>query len=93
MKNNGKLYNELILTRDAWGDELWHKVGEQLDLLTREGNICVVYNDDVSVGVVIIQYEHDDQHSGDGWGCANPYWLTPDDLDTLYEDDNNEYDG
>lgn len=83
MKSNRGDYNEIVLTGETWGEELWNKVGETLNTLTREGNVCIVYNDETSSDIIVIQYQHDDQHSHDCWGVANPYWLTAEEVEDL----------
>lgn len=77
-------YNQIVLSREDFGDDLWNVVGQQLSILTRAGNICVVYDDDVDI--VIIQYEHDDIHPKDNfgyYGVCNPIWLSYDEIQNI----------
>ena len=84
-KNKFVDYNEIVLCRDEFGDNLWNVVGQQLSILTKAGNICVVYDDDVDI--IVIQYEHDDTHifgdSMGAWGVCNPVWLTCEEIEKV----------
>ena len=83
-KNKFTDFNEIVLSKEEFGEDLWKVVGEQLKILTRAGEICVVYDDDVDI--VVIQHEHDDQHCRndfDYYGVDNPHWLTPGEWDII----------
>ena len=71
--------NEIVLTRSTWGDKLFQKVGEVLEILLKEQQICTVRDDDT--GIIIIRHEHDENH--DAWGCDNPYWITDEEYEII----------
>ena len=74
--------NEIVLCRDQHGDKLWEEVATILRILTRNEEICVVYDDDTDI--IVIQHEHKDKGIGDDyWGVPNPYWLEPEDVEYL----------
>ena len=74
--------NEIVLSRDQHGDKLWEEVANILRILTRNEEICVVYDDDTDI--IVIQHEHNDKGSaGMYWGVTNPYWLDPKDIEYL----------
>ena len=74
--------NEIIFTREDFGDNLWNAVGEQLKLLIQANYICVVRDDDV--GIIVIEFQEANQE----YGCAYPYWLYPEEEETVvYKDD------
>lgn len=81
--------NEIVFCRDDFKgseSELFAAIGLQLKLLMQTHHICTVYADDPGIGVYVIQYEHDDKHCTDEFGCwgvANPYWLTPDQVEEV----------
>lgn len=74
-------YESVVLTRDQFGEQLWEKVGEQLHLLIQAGYVCVVHEDEF--GIVVIEYQHNNRT----YGYARPYWLYPDEEETVaYKD-------
>lgn len=66
--------NTIVLSRSQFGDKLWEEVSTILRILTKNEEICVVYDDDDEI--IVIQHEHNDVHGDERWGCTNPYWLT-----------------
>ena len=79
MTNND--VSKLVLSREAFGDDLWNVVGEQLKILTREGYICVVYDDDIDI--IVIQYEYRDKHDSIYYGLPQPVWLNEDEQEVI----------
>lgn len=74
-------YESIVFTKDCFGDKLWEKVGEQLKLLTEAGYICVVRDDDVNI--IVIEFQHENR----ALGSAYPYWLYPEEEETVvYQD-------
>ena len=73
--------NEIVLSKDTFGDELWPTVAQVLKILTRNEEICTVYDDDIDI--IVIKHEHDDRHGEDYWGATNPYWRTPKQVEVL----------
>ena len=67
-------YEEIVFTRNEHEtqDQLFEKVGKQLQLLLNEGYNAVVRYDDYEI--VVIEYEHDENF--DAWGVSRPTWLT-----------------
>ena len=75
-------YENVVLTRDQFGEQLWEKVGEQLYLLIQAGYVCVVNEEEF--GIVVIEYQHNNRT----YGCAHPCWLYPQEEETVvYKDD------
>lgn len=64
--------NEIILCKDQFGDALWEVVGRQLEILTKAGEVCVVYDDDTDI--IVIQHSHRDTWM-ESWGTPQPVWL------------------
>lgn len=56
-------------------EDFFNKIGEQLKLLLDAGYIAVVRYDEPGLGIVVIEYEHDDNLGF--WGCSQPVWITP----------------
>jgi hypothetical protein len=71
----------VVLTRDQFGEQLWEKVGEQLHLLIQAGYVCVVREDEFDI--VTIEYQHGNYE----YGYARPCWLYPKEEETVaYKD-------
>ena len=83
--------NEIVLSRDKHGDRLWEEVANILRILTKNEEICVVYDDDVDI--IVIQHEHNDKCGHHNvWGVVNPYWLEPEDVERLEDLTNGDKD-
>lgn len=61
------LYNEIVLTKENQGDKLASKVGELVLTLLSEGECVKIYDDENSIGVIVIQHGHDE--GIDVWGA------------------------
>ena len=73
-------YREKITTSDLEARTMmWQDIAKQLEILTKNNYVAIVYDDDVDI--IVIQYEHDEHI--EPWGCANPYWLTEEDVELL----------
>lgn len=46
--------NEIVLSREQHGDKLWEEVATILRILTKNEEICVVYDDDTDI--IVIQH-------------------------------------
>ena len=90
--------NEIVFCKDDFNNnigEMFNTIGKQLDILTKCGNICTFYADNIGMGIYVIQYEHDDRHPRDDtnyYGVVNPYWLKPEEIELIENniDNNNE---
>lgn len=71
--------NELVLCSEDYADEkeFWHKIAEAIMLLTGAGYICTVREDEI--GILVIKYDHANQE----YGCPYPYWLTPEQAESI----------
>ena len=70
-------YETIVFAEEEFGDRLWQAVSEQLKLLTEARYICIVKEEEV--GIVVIQFQHDRPE----WGDAYPYWLYPEEEETV----------
>lgn len=80
-----KLYNEIVITRDSWGDKTAERLGDIIITLTKEGEVCKVYDDDD--GIYIIQHNHNEDK--EYWGSPVCTWLTEEENDNVIA--NREY--
>lgn len=62
-------------------EDFFNKIGEQLKLLLDADYIAVVRYDEPGLGIVIIEYEHDDNLVH--WGCNRPMWVTPEEMEEI----------
>lgn len=70
-------YERIVFAEEEFGDRLWQAVTEQLKLLAEARYICVVKEEEH--GIVVIQFQYDRPE----WGCAYPYWLYPEEEETV----------
>lgn len=58
---------EIVLTREYYGDKLWNKVAQILQILTEGEYDCTVRNDEPAFGIIVIEYcyKHSVQWGGD----------------------------
>lgn len=62
-------------------EELFRRVGEQLRLLLEENYLAVVRYDEPGLGIVVIEFGHDEHLVN--WGCSQPVWITPEEEEEL----------
>ena len=75
MKNDR--YSQIVFTKGDYDgdiDKLFEAVGTQLKLLLNAGYVAVVRYDEPGLGIVEIQFEHDEYL--DPWGGYTPVWIT-----------------
>lgn len=71
-------YEELVLTKEDFKDDLWRQVGLTLELLSKAGYECEVYEEEA--GIVVIHYNHDRNKA---YGNETIYWLTPEEAEQI----------
>lgn len=69
-------------TREEWEDAIKRMV---IDLLDNR-QILVVCYDESGLGIVDIEFNPDQQE----WGCKYPYWLSPNEEESVIYDDERE---
>ncbi len=64
---------------------MWQDIGTFLQLLAKNEYLAVVYDD--ATDIIVVQYEHNERI--DAWGCANPVWMTSDEVELFdtFKDD------
>ena len=90
--NDEKRYQRIVFCMDEFGgtkEGLFEAVAQQLKLLLESNHVAVVRYDEPALGIVVIDFEHD-EHYGDVWGIANPYWITEEELWSLENSDEEE---
>ena len=78
--------NELVLCSDDYSNEneFRNKIAQAIMLLTEAGYICTVREDEV--GIIVIEYDHDDS----AYGSPYPYWLTPEQRESISLENNSD---
>ena len=74
-----KLYDEIVITKDTWGDETAERLGYTIMTLAAEGEVCQVYDDDE--GIYLIHHNHNELK--DYWGGPVCEWLTDEEYETI----------
>lgn len=73
-----KKYDQIVLSREAWGDELYNVLGQTLKILLREGYECQIYDDDLDILVIKFNYS-----KRMGFGDPELMWLEEDEVDLI----------
>lgn len=69
--------NELVLTKEDFGDQLPEVLGKTLITLTQAGYVAEVYEDEPTFNIIVIHYAYKDPEYGD----AALTWMDRDELD------------
>ncbi len=83
MKMNNK-YQQIVLSQDSYNndkDKLFEAIKDFLRIVLDSGHIAVIRYDEPELGIVEIQYEHDENI--EPWGGYNPIWLNSDEEDMI----------
>lgn len=76
--------NQIVFSIKDFDDskeELFKAVSKQLELLLTAGYIAVVRYDEPGVGIVSIEYEHNEYL--EYWGGYSPIWITQEEEDQI----------
>ncbi len=75
--------NEIVFCKknEETKEELFQRVSKQLELLLEAGYIAVVRYDEPGLGIIVIEFEHDERL--EYWGCSQPMWVTPEEADKI----------
>ena len=80
--------NQLVVCRDEYKSqaEFENAVKDAIMVLLNNAYIMTVRYDDKGLGIVAIEYNHDNLE----YGCHYPYWLSPDEWDSVVWEDGEE---
>ena len=73
-----KRYEEMVLTSEEFGEELWSYVAGQIKILTQAGYECEIYEEEK--GIVIIHYNYGRDKA---FGNETIYWLAPEEAEQI----------
>lgn len=74
--------NEIVFVKSVYNDDrdrMYDAIRDQIKILMEQEYVCTIYDDDLDI--IVIKFEHNDRK--DYWGCTNPYWLTPKEVEIL----------
>ena len=82
--------NYITICRDRYKtqEDFENAIKKAVMVLLDNGYIMTVCYDEPGLGIVGIDYNHDDQ----SYGCHYPYWLSPTECETVVWDDEVEDD-
>lgn len=73
-----KKCDKIVLSREAWGDDLYNVLGQTLKILLREGYECQIYDDDIDILVINFNYS-----KRMGFGGPKLMWLSEDEAELI----------
>lgn len=83
---NSKLVcNKIVVSRDSYNSEkdMFNAIGELINHLTRNGEECLVYADDINCGIYVIAHAHD--NATEDWGENRFMLVTSDEEDEILQ--------
>ena len=80
--------NKIVICKDDYTTtEDWENAIKKAVMVLLDNNyIMTVRYDEKGLGIVAIEYNHSDQ----SFGCSYPYWLSPDEFESVVWDDEKE---
>lgn len=83
--------NSIVICRDTYKsqEEFENAIKKAIMVLLDNNYIMTVRYDEPGLGIVAIDYNYADQT----YGCHYPYWLSPDEWDSITWDDEVKNDG
>lgn len=81
-------YNEITLCAEKFNtkEEFENAIKDTVMLLLKCGYIMTVRYDEPNLGIVVICFNHDNQ----SYGNAYPYWLSPEEIESVAWEDEDE---
>lgn len=78
-----RCYEQIVIKQkdDETREDLFKKVAAQLQILLEEKYIAVVRYDEPGLGIIVIEFEHD--NNLDDWGNALPMWVTHEEAENI----------
>ena len=77
--------NQIVICKDEYKtQEDWQNaIKDAIMVLLNNNYIMTVRYDEKGLGIVVIDFNHDDQ----SFGCDYPYWLSPDEWESVIWDE------
>lgn len=73
--------NQIVICRNEYEtkEEFENAIRDAIVVLLNNNYIMTIRYDEKGFGIVVIEFNHDDKE----YGCAYPYWLLPEEWDTV----------
>lgn len=81
--DDNKKHETIVFSLDNYEnkDELFNTIAKQLQLLLDAGYLAVVRYDEPGLGIIVIEFEHNEYL--EFWGVNKPMWVTPEEEDEI----------
>lgn len=78
--------NEIVICRDEYKskEDFENAIKDAIMALLNNNYIMTVRWDEKGFGIVAIDFNHDNQE----YGCDYPYWLSPEEIESVVLEDN-----
>ncbi len=78
-------YSQIVFDKERFTNEveMFAEIGKQLQILLHQGYTAVVRYDEPSLGIAIIEFEHDEHF--EPWGCSTPMWVTTEEAEEVLD--------
>ena len=76
-------YSQIVFDEDRFTNEseMFAEIAVQLSILLKQGYIAVVRYDEPSLGIAMVEFEHDEHF--EPWGCSTPMWVTAEEAEEV----------
>lgn len=76
-------YSQIAFDEERFTNEveMFTEIGKQLQILLHQGYTAVVRYDEPSLGVAVVEFEHDENF--EPWGCSTPMWVTAEEAEEV----------
>ena len=73
--------NQIVICKDQYEsqEEFQNAIRDAIMVLLNNDYIMTVDYDEKGLGIVVIEYNHAEQE----FGCAYPYWLLPEEIESV----------
>ena len=78
-------FERIIFCQDNYDNDrnkLFEAVSTQLRLLLDAGYVAVVRYDEPGLGIVVIEFQHDEH--AEPWGVWSPVWISPEEEEKIW---------
>lgn len=79
-----KNVNRIVICRDNYksNEDFENAIKDAIMVFLNNNYIMTVNYDDASLGIVVIEYNYNEQE----FGCCYPYWLSPNEYESIVWD-------
>lgn len=81
------IYNTMTFCVEEYNNDfeaMWADIAKVTAILLKNRNVVVTHAEDF--GIVVLEYEHDEEHDKECWGTSTPKWVTAEEAEMI--DDN-----